>query len=105
MNRNTFCARGRVDLSARYGTRWRSGDGEKDGEGASRHDGARLRRDWPSRQPSNRAQQRGGTRGRGGATRNKRREPTVLDLVADGWVPTYFLALSGALEASLVERG
>jgi hypothetical protein len=43
--------------------------------------------------------------GRGGATRNKRREPTVLDLVTDRWAPASLLALSGAPEASPVERG
>jgi hypothetical protein len=42
--------------------------------------------------------------GTGGAMRNKRWEPTVLDVVADRWVPTYFLAMSDAPGASPMER-
>jgi hypothetical protein len=50
-------------------------------------------------------QRKGGKRGRGDTTRNKRREPTVLDVVADRWKPASLLALSGVPGASPVERG
>jgi hypothetical protein len=49
--------------------------------------------------------QRGGRHGRGGASRNKRREPTILDVVADRWAPASLFALSGVPEVSPVERG
>jgi hypothetical protein len=50
-------------------------------------------------------QLKGGKRGRGDTTRNKRREPTVLDVVADRWKPASLLALSGVPGASHAERG
>jgi hypothetical protein len=46
---------GGTDFSARSRTRWRSGGSEKDGEGANRHNGAQLRRDFPLRRQANRA--------------------------------------------------
>jgi hypothetical protein len=45
---------------------------------------------------------RGGRRGRGGAKRNKRREPTIVDVVADRWEPASLFVVSGVLEASPV---
>jgi hypothetical protein len=41
----------------------------------------------------------------GGATRNKRQEPTILDVVADRWESASLLAVSDVPGASPVDRG
>jgi hypothetical protein len=45
---------------------------------------------------------RGGRRGREGATRNKRHEPTVMEIVADRWEPATLFIVSGVSGASPV---
>jgi hypothetical protein len=65
-----------------------------DSEEVCRRGGRQIERRW-----------KGGKRGRGGAARNKMREPTILDVVADSWDLGSLLDVSGVPGASPVDRG